>query len=1089
MQRTRPVSLVIVMFVVGMATLPWSGWAADCPPLEPSSEVFRHFIDQSCFRTWRHDPKPRLSGALGTDGRPYTVHERFQVYYSPAMVAWMELQRDPDVEVIEPPLAVPDGAAMIAEIFPVSGDYDRRATGYVFMLRDDKVSFDGWYWGRYRPGASDLELQAEFGLSRCLACHASAVSELTFANLVNLGVTPPDPTGFKPPPKPGQPLTPIVVPAENRLSRPLDDAAAQRFIDFYNHAVPGLDLPPATALPPSRLAALPPRRYDHVFLYAAEVFPQIERPIQFLTSDQCQGCHDGTELLSNTRPNMIFEASEPPPPGAPHQVDWSQYGEWNVSLMGLGGRDPVFLAQAETERVLKPGVDGVLIDNVCYSCHGSMGPRQYHQDRSSNAPPAFSHYMIFSTPAESDFYRRHKDRAPYDHPLAAPRFAPFGALGRDGTSCAVCHHLGPADGSTQPYTDASSDIPASFWEIFYGPEDESIPAREDPPGPPHPFDATFSADTATLFAPCPQGVCPASDAEQPPPASVENYAHGQALGMKVVQQDYLSQGELCGSCHVVLVPQVPHDYTGNPLTDGRVGLSYEQATYFEFVVSEYAAQGLECQGCHMPEVSTGVAGQNPLRPTTTLDIANIESSYYPAVAFRAPDASLALTNGNGLEARRYARHRLLGINLFVHEMFQQFHGLLGLESPRDADVPPGTVLNLLDAKRSIIEHAIGDPPTAAVAVCGYREDPEKLVTELLVANNAGHKFPSGAGFRRAWIRFEVLGAGGEVLWSSGAFNDFGVILDGAGRILESEFTKDPMRLQPHHPVIDSQSQVQIYEVRDVACRPVATADGAFDLTRCDCPGPPERLNNCQAIDGGGFAPPRLTTSTLTLFHGVKDNRVLPRGWGLNLEPTVKGLDVATLLKVTEADLRELKPPYRPIDDPYYSAGKPYLAGADRIAYEVRRSDLPPGATPAKVRASLHYQTIPPYFLVDRFQDGKEMARKRRLASGLRGFGTATERLIYLTSHLDTEVATPRELEEVLGSGTLPPQVSRHWTMTLSQASLDLSAYGAAPPDRCDDIEAALEKRHRRLLDNLRAARGTTPGAPSSHLIRQPEENP
>lgn len=1078
MLRTRLLLSVAVLLLLAVAASPAGARAAECPPLEPSAEAFRVFIEEGCFRSWQHDPEPRLSGALGADGTPYTVHGRFQVYYSPPMVEWMALEREPeDRPPGRPALAVPDGAAMIAEIFPVEDGGDPSSVGYVFMLRDDTASVDGWFWGRYRPGAEQAALRAEFGFSYCVACHASAASDLTYADHRNLRRTPAVPTDYTPPPEPGKPLTPVLVPASNRLSQPLDDTGAQRFIDFFNGAVPGLDLPPARELPAAAVAALPPRLLDHVFLSAEEVFPQIERPIQFLTSDQCQGCHDGTELLSNTRPNMIFEADDAQP-GGPHLIDWSQYGEWNVSLMGLAGRDPVFLAQAETERMLKPGVDGNLIDNVCYSCHGSMGPRQYHLDRTSDTPPAFSHYMIFSTPADSEFRRRHGDRPPYDNPLAAPRFAEYGALGRDGVSCAVCHHIGPADGSTQPASGA--DAPASFWEIFYGPEDPSISTREDPPGPPHPFDATFAVDTSTLFAPCPQGDCPETDADQPGPDSVEGYAHGQALDMDVVQQDYVSQAELCGSCHVVLVPQVPDDYAGNPLTDGRVGLSYEQATYFEWVVSEYAAQGLECQGCHMPEVSTGVRA----RPATTLDIVNIESSAYPPVSYRAPDPSVTPTNGDGLEARRYARHRLLGINLFVHEMFQQFHDLLGLENPRDADVPEGTVLNLLDAKRSIIEHAIGDPPTAEVAVCGFREDGESLVAELLVANNAGHKFPTGAGFRRAWVRLEVLGADGDVLWSSGAFNGFGALLDGEGEVLESELTKDPMRLQPHYNRIDRQDQVQIYEVRSLGCRPVPEQGGAFDLTRCDCPGPAGRLNNCVA-DGDGFLPPRLTTSTLTLFHDVKDNRVLPRGWSLNLLPTMKGLEVETLENVTEAELRELTPPYRPIDDPHYSRENPYLAGTDRIVYEVRRGDLPPEAEPAKVRVSLHYQTIPPYFLVDRFQDGKELVAKGRLARGHQGFGTATERLIYVTSHLDSVVTTPRELEELLQAGDLPPDVSRDWTMTLSQATHDLT--GDATLDLCDRYTEALERRHDHLLKTLRSAGGSTPEAPGSHLIRQPED--
>jgi hypothetical protein len=43
-----------------------------------------------------------------------------------------------------------------------------------------------------------------------------------------------------------------------------------------------------------------------------------------------------------------------------------------------------------------------------------------------------------------------------------------------------------------------------------------------------------------------------------------------------------------------------------------------------------------------------------------------------------------------------------------------------------------------------------------------------------VTNRAGHKLPSGVGFRRAFLEFAVLDAGGQVLWASGR-------TDGAGR--------------------------------------------------------------------------------------------------------------------------------------------------------------------------------------------------------------------------------------------------------------------------------------------------------------------
>ena len=97
---------------------------------------------------------------------------------------------------------------------------------------------------------------------------------------------------------------------------------------------------------------------------------------------------------------------------------------------------------------------------------------------------------------------------------------------------------------------------------------------------------------------------------------------------------YMRESALCGGCHVLAVPKIPTGYaagvaippenppwytypeacdaatqktfTGNPLTDPCVALSYEQATYFEWVNSAFATTGdnfdasKTCQGCHMP---------------------------------------------------------------------------------------------------------------------------------------------------------------------------------------------------------------------------------------------------------------------------------------------------------------------------------------------------------------------------------------------------------------------------------------------------------------------------------------------------------
>lgn len=1046
-------TFVALSFSVGFLLSAAGARGASCPPLEPTLESFKAFIEAGCFDDWPHDKTVRLSGARGKDDTPFTVHDRFQVYYSPTMARWMMEFRPDPTPVPPPPMpAPPDGAAMIAAVYPVGGEAPGGSPqSWIFMLRDSVASYDGWYWGRLVPSPPGSE--ARFGLGRCLACHSSADSYLTFADLANIETSPGPPQGpYTPPPTPGQPLSPVRAPADNALSRPLGDAAAEKFVHYYR-GVSGLDLP--QDLTAGDVVPMPPEDTDHAFLLGDRSGLEGSKTgEQFVTSDECQGCHDGTVLLSNAQPNMTFEAqgrvfeAQATPGDQAHLVDFSQYGEWSVSLMALAARDPVFQAQAETERDLKPGVDPNAIDNVCYSCHGPMGQRQYHLDliTGNEDPPFFSHYMVFSTPRTSEFYRKNHDRFPtFRNPLAAPRFSEFGSLARDGVSCAMCHHLGPYDGTVVP-TDNPSQVD---WQVFYGPLDEAIPARENPPGPPYHFTSNFQFDTTTLYGP------PAPDATS---AVSGTYSHGQALGMNLVRQEYFTKSEACGSCHVVIVPQIPATYHGNPLTDPRVGLAYEQSTYFEFLVSEYAAFGLPCQGCHMPDLLTSA--------DESLEIANIESDLYPKVAYRAPDPDIRLQNGDGLQAKHYARHRLLGINLFVHEMFQQFHELLGVD-PVDPDAPDHTVLDLLNAKQSIIEHAIGDPPTVSVEICGFSEksDPttRTLTTDVLVINNAGHKFPTGAGFRRGWLEFEVLDENDRPVWTSGAFNEYGVLVDPrTGEPLESEFTRDPDKIQKHRETITEETQVQVYEIRDVDCRVPSEAEPGAANFLCDCDASAPLLNNCPER---GTRPPLLTTSTLTLFHTVKDNRILPRGWGLNLSLTgsalVNGLRSDTLLNITgpEGDAK---------DDRYYM--KPPgvgFAGADHVTFKV---EIPADVAVDKVRATVHYQTIPPYFLVDRFRDGMSPPDSA-YEGGEKRFAPATERLLYMTSHLDTRVRTPRALvaEAMRKGDALPSFVSRDWTMTLDRATHKVSDGNR---DLCTTFDRMLMQRSQLLR--------TIPGAPGAY---------
>jgi hypothetical protein len=66
-----------------------------------------------------------------------------------------------------------------------------------------------------------------------------------------------------------------------------------------------------------------------------------------------------------------------------------------------------------------------------------------------------------------------------------------------------------------------------------------------------------------------------------------------------------------------------------------------------------------------------------------------------------------------------------------------------------------------------------------------------------------------------------------------------------------------------------------------------------------------------------------------------------------------------------------------------------------VHYEIPLSELPAGIDPLRltVRATLYYQSIPPYYLMQRFEQAPNAA--------------GTQRLLYLTSRLNTK-GTPIE---------------------------------------------------------------------------------
>jgi hypothetical protein len=277
----------------------------------------------------------------------------------------------------------------------------------------------------------------------------------------------------------------------------------------------------------------------------------------------------------------------------------------------------------------------------------------------------------------------------------------------------------------------------------------------------------------------------------------------------------------------------------------------------------------------------------------------------------------------------------------------------------------GEIVNPLDnTVESSLDLAQGD--TARVEILTVTRDPQTLSTRVRVTNLAGHHFPSGVGFRRAFLELRVLDAAGKTLWVSGATDDLGIILGADGKPLPTEFFAEidgEQSFQPHWQVIERPDQVQIYE----------------ELSKSP---PPES---------------RFTTSFLSLYERVKDNRLQPLGWRRD----------GPWAEVTEPDGDAEEDCLYTVDAasdcaPWY--GKP-STGSDELTYRVPLTALP--GWPASVSVTLYYQSLPPYYQADRYGLLAKCANPADPSCY-----PETRRLLYLASRLNTkvEIAGQRPIE-------------------------------------------------------------------------------
>jgi hypothetical protein len=927
---------------------------------------------------WPHDQTARDTGPFITSfangkfsGKSLGTHAVARVWYSPEMHAWMQVNRpaNEDQAPADPP-PIPDGAIMVKEMWPPPAELYRGncfdcmppgSSGAVIFIRDSKSFSTGWFTGWYGKGAvldwpagaaNGLTSMGDGGQGFCMNCHGSTTPGSTFASINNIDG---DPATFETqlPPMSIQaaaqapehhrsnaiPLT-TLVPVDQALAAP-----APGFVNAYGMTPGGAGdamRQRKTAPLPPLPANMPSQTYDSVLI--AGVGPVDH----FMTSTQCVGCHQanatGLQLdMLDFTPGALGEGGEGKP------ISTSPYSMWSSSPMGLAGRDPIFYSQLESEQIIhadwssssppqKSAVRAVIQD-TCLQCHGNMGQRQKAIDQHAQRGDC------------GQFSRADANVVPFPYTDASwphqAQAASYAGLARDGISCASCHHLA-LDEQAEKFADAP-------WNACIQQKQKSL-------------NPTFTGFAATFT-----GSFPLGSPETLNGPFADPLLKPMQNSLRVIPEHSvaITTSEVCGSCHSIHLPVLDRPQPpelclpeSNPPDPFRCfPKRYEQTTYPEWAFSAYrsgmlgkqplpAGPGpsqLTCQQCHMPSVDSA---NNPLKSK----IAAIEEySNYPQTDYRLPASEIDLPVRSN-----YAQHQLVGLNVFLIEIAQQFPQILGIRS-QDPGLGGMNVAPLQVTENAMVEQA--RQRTAQLSVTPVWDARSKTLSAKVSVNNlAGHKFPSGVSFRRAYISFEVLDARGAVLWASGRSNDQGVLVDDKGQPLAGEFwwqADCSARLgnawQPHFQSINAQNQAQIYQ---------------------------ELIT-----DAAG----QLTTSFLSINAHPKDNRLQPHGFLPEPERIAIAAALGDRTPVVHAEGFPLDenlgvavgPEGEAANDPDYQNG----SGMDQLSYVVRGLH----GKPASVRVRLNYQSIPPFYQQDRY------------CTAVNAKGTPitdTERLHYLAARVD-----------------------------------------------------------------------------------------
>ncbi len=382
-------------------------------------------------------------------------------------------------------------------------------------------------------------------------------------------------------------------------------------------------------------------------------------------------------------------------------------------------------------RVMNPIDSGeyFLHSTHCEGCHGYDSAQVANIDESGNSVNLFDHWQstMMANSARDPLWRAKVSQEIMVNPSHAAALqdkctschAPMGrytsmfhgtahyglanlavdSLGQDGVSCESCHTIATTVGQT-----FSGIIPYDTSRNVYGPF-------------PNPFVGPMQ-----LY----EGYTP-------------------------TYSSHMNQARVCSACHTLITETVD---TSGVLTGGEF---VEQATYHEYLNSQYPADNITCQTCHMPHLEDSII------------IANGFSNLSP----RGP----------------FNQHVFAGANSFMLTMIKNNRTSLGAEAEDwQFDTTIAATTRLL-REQSIDFDLQFDSLSNNT---GY------FTTQI--KNKAGHKFPSGYPSRRAVLQLLVTDATGDTIFRSGTFTN------------DNRVVGETPAFEGHHDVISQSDRPQIYEL-------------------------------------------------------------------------------------------------------------------------------------------------------------------------------------------------------------------------------------------------------------------------------------